>query len=351
MTNHIAVGEIATQELILGRRHSLQHLLCNFLRLHSRCLLKGNYIGRNLLISFQFFANLAGTVTVPEIGNMAVFLGLGHRILGNTGGAENLRKGIFNHRGLNQVVFGDVQVSVILQHTSKLNTCVIATVKLIKILAVKCQGNFLGAVAAEVKQHNAVAIFDFRNRLAISCYHKGGQILIDAAGLGAIGFNSLRCGSKLTANTLHVGTPALFYHCPVSFVTVHGYLHTATAGSDCIIAAIFTECCQQIFQLLYILECRSGRNITTIQQNVAVSLFYAFCLCLLQKRHQVSNIGMDITIGQQTNKMHCLAILCICYQVFPGVGCKQYAIFNRLAYQLSALRINLTTAEGIVSNL
>ena len=264
MAHHIAVGEIAAQELELAGCHILYHLLRDLLALHGRGLLEGDYIRGNLFIHFQVFVHLAAAVTVPEIGYMAIFLGFGNGIFGDAGLAQHFRQGVLNDRRLHQVILGNVQIAVVLQHTGKFDTGIIAAVEFIKILTVKGQGNFLGPVATEVEQDYRIAIVDFCNRLAVPGHHESGQVLVDAAGFGAVGFDGLGGGSKLPSQTLDMGPPAQLHHAPVGFVTVHSHLHSAAAGGNGIIAAVGVQLAQHSFQLLHIFQGRGGGHITTI---------------------------------------------------------------------------------------
>ena len=115
---------------------------------------------------------------------MAVLLGLGQGVLPDAVGAENLGEGVLDDGRLHQIVGGDVQVAVVLQHAGKLHAGVVAAVELVKVLAVEGQGDLLGAVAAEVEEDHAVAVGDGAHRLAVLRDDEGRQILVDAAGLG-----------------------------------------------------------------------------------------------------------------------------------------------------------------------
>ena len=306
-------------------------------------------VGGDLHVGFEGFIHLAGAVAVPEIGDVAVLLGLGQGVLGNAGSAQHLGQGVLDNRGLHQIIFGDVQVAVILQHTGKLDTGVAGTVELVEVLPVEGQGDLLGTVAAEVEQDDGVAVGDLCNRLTVPGHHESGQVLVDAAGLGTVGLNSLSSGSKLTAQALNVGSPALFHHGPVGFVAVHGDLHTAAAGSDGIVAALGGELLQNIFQHLHIFQSGSGGHITAVQQDVAVGLLDTLGMSLLQQGDQVADVGVDVAVGQQAHEVHGLA-LSIGNQVLPGSGCVQGTVLDAFAHQLGTLRVDLTAAQCVVAD-
>ena len=129
-------------EVELAGSHVLHHLLGDLLGLHSGSLLEGDDIGGDLLVGFQLLADLAGPVAVPEIGDMAVLLRLGHGVLPDACLAENLGQSVLDDGGLQQVILREVQIGIVLQHTGKLDTGVIAAVELIEIVSVEGQGKF-----------------------------------------------------------------------------------------------------------------------------------------------------------------------------------------------------------------
>ena len=63
------------------------------------------------------------------------------------------------------------------------------------------------------------------------------------------------------------------------------------------------------------------------------------------------DVGMDVAVGQQTQKMQRLAGNGVGDQVFPGLGGIERAVFDGLADKLCALRINLTAAKSVVADL
>ena len=351
VAHHIAIGEVAAQELELVGRHVLHHLLGDLLGLHGRGLLKGDHIGGDLLVDLQILVHLTGTVAVPEVGHVAELLGLGQGVLMNTGGAEDLGQGVLDDRGLDQVVGGDFQVAIILQHTGKEDAGVVAPVKLVKVLPVKGQRNLLGAVTPEVEEDHAVAVFDFGNGCAVPGHHKSGQILVDAAGFGTVGLNGFLGGGELTALALHMGVPAGLHHGPVGFIAIHGDLHTAAAGGDGVVTALGVQLFQHILQLGHILQSRGSRHVTAVQQDVAVDLLGTLLVGLTQHGDQVGDVGMDVAIGQQSQEVQGMAGNGVGQQLLPGSGLIQRAGLNGLADELRALGINLAAAQGIVSNL
>ena len=111
------------------------------------------------------------------------------------------------------------------------------------------------------------------------------------------------------ADRLHMGAPALLHHRPVGLVAVHGDLHTAAAGGDGVIAALGVQLGKHLLQHVHILQRGSGRNVTAVQQDVAVGLLDALGMGFPQHGDQVMDVGMDVAVGQQAQEMQRLAVL------------------------------------------
>ena len=352
MADHIAVGEVAAEEVKLVARHVLHHLIGDFLGLHGRRLIEGDHVGGNFLIDLQVFVHLAGAVAVPEVGHVAELLRLREGIFPDAMGAEHLREGVCDDRRLHQIVLGDIEVTIVLEHTGKVDAGIVAPVKVGKVLAVKCQGDLLGAVATEVEEHHAVAVGNFGHGLAILGDDKRRQILIDAVFLRAVGFNGSLGVGELTADALNMGAPAGFHHGPVGLIAIHGDLHTAAAGGDLILVGLVGELTEHILQLLHILQRRGGGHITAIEEDMAVGAFDAVFLGMAQQRKEVMDVGMDIAVGEQPQEMHGLVIFHAVFgEILPSGRAEQRTILNALPHQLGALGVDLAAAKGVVANL
>ena len=351
VANHVAVGEVAAQELELLGCHVLHHLFGDLLGLHGRRLLEGDHVGGDFLVDFQILVHLAGTVAVPEIGHMAVLLGLGQGVLMDSGGAQHLGQGVLDDGGLHQIMLGDLQVAVVLEHTGKLHAGVVAPVEVVKVLAVKGQRDLLRPVTPEVEEDDAVAVGDLRHRLAAPLDHESGQILIDAARLCAVGLDGRLGRGESSADCLNVGAPALLYHRPVGLVAVHGDLHTAAAGGDGVIAALGVQLGENLLQHIHILQRGGGGHVTAVQKDVAVGFLHALGMGFPQHGDQVMDVGMDVAVGQQTQKMQRLAGNGVGDQVFPRLGCIERAVFDGLTDKLRALGVDLAAAQRVVADL
>ena len=148
-----------------------------------------------------------------------------------------------------------------------------------------------------------------------------------------------------------MGSPALFHHGPVGLVTIHGHLHTAAAGGDGIVTAVGVQFLQNILQHTHILQRGGCGHITAVQQDVAVCLFDALRLCLAQQRQQMADVGVDIAVGQKSDKVQRVIVFGVGNQRLPGSRLVQLAGFDGLFHQLGTLRVDLAAAQGIVANL
>ena len=116
VTDHIAIGVIDPRGSECSGLELLDHLIGDLGRLHPGPLLEGHNIRGNLDVGFQLIAELAAAVAVPEVGHMAVFLGLGDGQLSDTFGGEVLAHGVLDGRWCHQKPLGNQQITVILEH-------------------------------------------------------------------------------------------------------------------------------------------------------------------------------------------------------------------------------------------
>ena len=113
-------------------------------------------------------------------------------------------------------------------------------VEFIEIAAsVESFGNFHGAVAAEIKQDDRIAVFDFAHRVAVAGDDKFFQILIEHPGMVRPQLvDGLQSGGECTSLSVHMTVPAPLHHRPVGIVAVHGDVEASTAGGDAVIRAV-----------------------------------------------------------------------------------------------------------------
>ena len=109
---------------------------------------------------------------------------------------------------------------------------------------------------------------------------------------------------------------------------------------------------QLLFQRIDIFQGAGLRHITAVQQDMHPHLMQAFFFRLLQHGKQVIDMGMDIAVRKQAQEMHDTAMFLYLRRGFgPGFRRKDRTAVNGFLHQLGTLRINLSAAQGIVSDL
>ncbi len=179
MPDHITVREIEPSEFILTRPEQVHNGIRYLLRFHLRSLVKFNPVGRNLHICFKGFINVAGTVAIPEICHMAIFLSLGYGKRFYVFRAKVLADYTIDRRGLYKKIGRNVGIPVVLHHPGIENIRKGASVELGKFLLGKCPGNLYSAVTPEVEKDHGIAVLDRPpGHPRIISYDKRWQILI-----------------------------------------------------------------------------------------------------------------------------------------------------------------------------
>ena len=248
----------------------------------------------------------------------------------------------------------NVQVAVVLQHTGVQHVGNADTVELVELAlgGIKGLGDLDGAVAAEVVEDHAIAVVDGTNGLAVLGDDEGRQILVDDAQLCAVGLHGLGGRSELTAVTQHVGVPATLHHRPVGLVTVHGHLHTAAACSDGNVEGLVAEISDEGLKGVDVLQSGGLAHVTAVDEDVDTDAIHALGLGLHQHGLQVVDVGVDVTVGEQTQEVEGgVVLLHTADEGLPGVGGEHLARLDGLGDQLGTLGEDLTCAECVVTHL
>ena len=284
---------------------------------------------------------------------MTVFLGFGDRELGDAGVREIFAHGIGDRGGSDEVTGGNVKVAVVFEHTREDDVGNADAVEFVEISACfEGLGDFDRAVAAEVVEDDAVAVLDRADGRAVFSDYECGEILVDYAGFRAVGFDGFFCGSELSAFTEHVGVPAVLDHLPVCFVTVHGDLHSAAAACDLCAEATVIERSEERFEGLNVFERGGFTDVTAVEKDVDANVLYAFSLCLFNHCLEVVDVGMNVTVGEQTDEVERGAVCnTVAGKALPGFALEHSAGFDGFGNELCALRENLTGAERVVTDL
>ena len=98
--------------------------------------------------------------------------------------------------------------------------------------------------------------------------------------------------------------PASVDHRPVGVVAIHRDVQTTAARRDRVIEITSTiYFCQMVFQLSHIFQRRCRSHVATIKQSVDPDFFDALLFRLSQHRQQDINVRVNISVGQQAQKM------------------------------------------------
>ncbi len=353
VTDHIAIREVTAQEVVLLGLDSLDKVVDDIRRLHPRAPVKAYLVGRDLLERLQLLGKLTAAIAVPEIGNMTVLLSFRYRILVQTRCHKHLGERVVDFWRINEEARGELQVTIILQHTRVANVGLFAAVEVVELVKIERHRQLNSAVAAEVVQYYAVAVNDLADGNSVLRDNEAGKVLIvSLAELGAVCLNSLGRGRERSALALNVNIPAALHHCPIGLVTIHCDSHTSAAARDLAVERTVVQLLEYILKLLNIYQRGIGRNIAPVQQNVNARLFNSLRLSLFQHVEQVRNIRVNVAVGKQADKMQ-RAVLCLNVRdyLFPRGRIVHLAALDILVYELSALRVYLSATERVMSDL
>ncbi len=148
-----------------------------------------------------------------------------------------------------------MKVAVVFQHTCIYNVGHLFTVKGVKVAAAfKSFGDFNATVTPEVKENDAVAVFNSAHGNAVLGDYERREILVNNRTFAAVGFNCIHRAGKLASFAQHVCLPAFFHHSPVRFIPVNSNIHTSAAGSDHNIKVLAAQSIQKGFKGVYIVQ-------------------------------------------------------------------------------------------------
>ena len=310
MAYHIAVREVAAQVLKLAAAEHLDELIGDLRALHPRALIERNNVARDLDIGLKLLGELAGAIAVPKVCDVAELLRFGDSELRDSGICEVLAESICDLGRINKVVRRDMEVAIVLEHSGIVNLRRADAVELIEILAcLKGARDLERAVSAEVEEDYRVAVLNSADRLSVLCDNERIEILIYCVGLLAQRLDSLLGGCEHSTVAEHVRMPAALDHRPVSLVAVHGYPHSAAAGCDLSIKIGRAERCEECLEGLDIIKRGGLSDIASVEQNVHANGTNAVLLCVLYHAAQMRDVGMDVSVGEESEEMQGRAVL------------------------------------------
>ena len=349
VAHHIAVREVAAESLVLAALQGFDHGVGDFGSLHPRALFERNNVGFDFQVGFA--VKLAGTVTIPEVGHVAVLLRFGASELLHAGFGKPFAAGFLDCRRRNEEAVRELEVAVVLEHASVADLREALAVKFVEGFFFEGAGDFDGTVATEVEEHHGVAVVDGTDRLAVLCNHERGQVLVNGLGFATEGFDSLRSVVEVAAFAQHVGLPAEFHHLPVSVVTVHGNLHTATAASNANVEFRAAEFVEELFERANVIEGGSFRHVTTVEQNVHADLLEAFLLGLGDHGLEVADVGVNVTVAEEADEVeHAVLGANVLGNFLPGFATEDVAAVDGVCNEGCTLVVNLAGTDSVVAH-
>ena len=235
MADHVAVRVIDTQKTVAIAANGSKEGIGHFRGFHPRALVEGDVVGGHFLPRFQCFRYFFRIIAVPEIGDMAEFLGFCAGELVDALGDEKFRQGVCDFRRVDEVMLGNVEIAVIFKNTGVVDVRTTAAIKIGEVLIIKGHGHLDGTVATEIVENESVAVLDRADGGAVFADDKGREVLVDLAGFFAQGAVSFRCRREQAAVfdvSVHLGIPTAFDHVPVGLIAIHGDDHASAAAGD-----------------------------------------------------------------------------------------------------------------------
>ena len=149
-----------------------------------------------------------------------------------------------------------------------------------------------------------------------------------------------------------MGFPTEFYHVPVGFVSVHGNLHSSAAGSDFTVEIGVIQLRKFIFKFFDICHSACCGNVSAVKQNVNAAFFNAVLFCTGYHRKKMLYMRVNVAVAEKSEEMESRVVFfAVRNKFFPDIGSVHTAAFDGFVYKFCALRINLSAAESVMSDL
>ena len=304
MSDHVSVRVVQSDVVVLSALDCLNNLVGDFSAFHPRTLLERNNIAWNFNIVLKLFVELALLVSVEEVCNVSVLLGLGNSHEVNACLCEVFAHCAVNARRIHKILGRNVRVSVVFHHTGILNGRNTLSVKR-KLASCRCLKracHLKGTVSAEVEVDYAVAVVDCSDWLSVLCDYELVHILVkNARNFGTVGFDCLCRRVEHTSFAQNVRLPSALNHAPVSVVAVHCHVHTSAAGGNLIVAACKAR--KEFFKRCDVVQCGSRVNVASVKQCVHADFLYSFLVRLFNHRLEVVDVGVNVSVRYKSYKV------------------------------------------------
>ncbi len=354
VADHVAVREVDAQVLDPSALDGREGGVGDLRRLHPGALLEGDVVAGDLDVVLERLVELARAVAVPEVGHVAVLLGLAAGELGHAVVGEVLAEGALDVRRVDQEVLGELQVAVVLHHARVEDVRSLPAVEGVEVVLVEGAADLDGAVAAEVEEDDGGAVADRSDRLAVLGDHEGRQELI-----GGLRVLFVEAPNRLAQTAegaiglaVHVGVPAALDHRPVRLVAVHGGGHPPAAGGDPVVTAVRAQLLQQRLEGLHVAQGAPLTDVAAIEERVDPRPLDALLGRPAEHGVQVVLVAVDVPVREQPDEVQGLAALLHPGDgVLPDLALEDLAALDGQLHQLGALVEDAAGAEGVVADL
>ena len=296
VTDHVAVGEVQDDHVVLAALDALDALVGNLEGAHLGLQVVGGNLGagdQGAILALEGSLHAA----VEEEGHMGVLLGLGDAQLGlaalgqvlahHVGQALGLEGNL--HVGHGGVVLGEADVV----H----GKAAVLALEAVEGVVHEGAGDLTGTVGAEVEEDHGVAL----GYAAALAGHGGYHELVGHALGVAVGHHL--SGGALHAFAVYEGSVGLLHAIP-AVVAVHGVV-TAGDGSDLAHAQLVQLC----LQLVDVALAGIGGNVTAVHDGMNVNFLGAHILGHVQQAEQVLDVAVHAAGRQQAHQVDGLAVL------------------------------------------
>lgn len=358
VTDHVAVGVIDAGKSDSGVvLEGLNGGVGDFGSFHPGALVERDAVGGDFDVFFEFFFEGVGAVSVPEIGDVPVFLGFADGELFDVGLREKFAHGARDFGGADEEFCGDAEIAVVLHHADKQDVGSSNSVEFIEIFGFKSARQFDGAVASEIKEEDGVAVLDGANGLFVLCDHKGWDVLVVEVGiLGARGGDGGGGARGLRAVTEHMGMPSHTDHFPVGFVAVHGDEHAAAARGDAVVFSVGGEFVEEFFDAFDVGQGALSGDVASVEQDVESYGEQVVAVGLMEEGFDVVDVAVDVAVGEQADEVQRgVVFLDVVHDFLPGGGSVVFGVEEGAGADgdvdsFCALVVDFPGAKGVVSD-
>ena len=237
VADHVSIGQIEPRVTRSTGFELLDQAIRDFGRFHPRSLFERQRVARDFDISLKTLIEETTSIAVPKVSDVTVFLGLANGELGDAISSEIFAECPVDIRGFDEVMLGDLEVSVVLHHAGKEDVRPVSSIEERKCFIFKGSTDLHGAIASKIKEDHRRAILDGPDGLAaFRANGEGRQVLIaDPRVFVAERLDRHSGAGEDLGLSGDMSLPPSLDHSPFGFVSIHGDDHAPAAGRNLII--------------------------------------------------------------------------------------------------------------------